>query len=348
MTTTNENLFTQPFRVEELWFTDGNIVLTAGNAQYKVYRGILAKQSTVFADMLSLPLPPDGDEQVDGCPAVTLHDAEVEVTPFLKALFDASFFQAFPTETDFTTIYGCLRLAHKYDVDFLRQRALVHFSSVYPMTLKGYQDGTSFASLGDRMLSSVCSWEIPEDDEAVLCALQLAREVGATWTLPIIFYELGESFFRLGHKIFSGVVYEGVRAQIGQDDATTLIHGLHAQIAQGAVVMRFLCHSDEVSDCPSPLACLRRRLYTAETMRALNENYLSQPLVLWAPDDWDQMEDQCAACLAELKLQHATALEAFWEELPSMYDLPPWKDLEEMKRAAIGQHQSDSENEQDS
>ncbi|KAJ7061540.1 hypothetical protein C8F01DRAFT_937617, partial [Mycena amicta] len=46
---------TQLRRIEELWFEDGNIVLQAGAAMYRVYRGTLAMHSSVFKDMLSFP-----------------------------------------------------------------------------------------------------------------------------------------------------------------------------------------------------------------------------------------------------------------------------------------------------
>jgi hypothetical protein len=78
----------QPQRHQELWFDDGNIVIQAGNTQFRVYRGVLAARSTVFQDMLSFPQPPDS-ELVEGCPLVQLHDSTAEVTVFLKAIFDS-------------------------------------------------------------------------------------------------------------------------------------------------------------------------------------------------------------------------------------------------------------------
>ena len=76
-----------PRRMESLWFEDGNIIIQAGSIQYRVYRGILAKHSPVFKDMLAFPQPPDS-ELFDGCPVVRLPDPEVEVTLFLRALYD--------------------------------------------------------------------------------------------------------------------------------------------------------------------------------------------------------------------------------------------------------------------
>ncbi|KAF8209359.1 hypothetical protein K438DRAFT_2062479 [Mycena galopus ATCC 62051] len=119
---------------QEVWFVDGNLIVQAGNIQYRVYRGFLATYSKVFEDMLSLPQPPDA-QLAEGCPFVKLPDPEFEVTPFLRAIFQPDFFIPFPARTEFDTIVGYLHLSHKYGVDHLLRRALVHFSSRYPSEL---------------------------------------------------------------------------------------------------------------------------------------------------------------------------------------------------------------------
>jgi hypothetical protein len=86
----------QPQHVQELWFDDGNIVIQAGNRQFRVYRGVLAARSTVFQDMLSFPQPPDS-ELVEGCPLVQLHDSTAEVTVLLKAIFDSGWVFLLPS-----------------------------------------------------------------------------------------------------------------------------------------------------------------------------------------------------------------------------------------------------------
>ena len=75
-------------RSGRLWYQDGNIVLVADGIGFKVYKGILARQSTVFADMLDIPQPKDRD-MYDGCPVVVLPDAAEEMRCLLLALFDA-------------------------------------------------------------------------------------------------------------------------------------------------------------------------------------------------------------------------------------------------------------------
>ena len=71
-------------------FRDGNIVLQADNVRFRVHEGILAANSTVFADMLSVPQP-DGGRDVDvenSCPVVVLQDSPEDLNYLLKALYD--------------------------------------------------------------------------------------------------------------------------------------------------------------------------------------------------------------------------------------------------------------------
>lgn len=70
------------------WFEDGNIILQAEWTQFKVYRGILAKNSEIFKDMFAMPLPAAGEELEDGCPVVHLSDRAEDWHHVLGALFD--------------------------------------------------------------------------------------------------------------------------------------------------------------------------------------------------------------------------------------------------------------------
>ncbi|KAJ7257166.1 hypothetical protein B0H12DRAFT_1015546 [Mycena haematopus] len=74
-------------RVPALWFPDGNLVLSAGSVLFRVFKGILAARSPVFADMLAFPQPEDA-ETLDGCPVLRLDDSAADTMYFLKAIFD--------------------------------------------------------------------------------------------------------------------------------------------------------------------------------------------------------------------------------------------------------------------
>ena len=72
----------------DVWFPDGNIVLVASGAAFKVHKGQLQRHSEIFRDMFSVPQPQDAQDLFDGCPWVELHDAPVDVLYLLRALYD--------------------------------------------------------------------------------------------------------------------------------------------------------------------------------------------------------------------------------------------------------------------
>ncbi len=48
---------------ETLWHKDGNIVLASDAIMYRVHKGVLANQSTVFRDMFELPNTEEGGSE---------------------------------------------------------------------------------------------------------------------------------------------------------------------------------------------------------------------------------------------------------------------------------------------
>lgn len=72
----------------DVWFSDGSVVLRAGDTLFRVFSGILALQSSVFNDLFTLPQPLDDSESFDGCPLITLQDGEKELEDFLRVIHD--------------------------------------------------------------------------------------------------------------------------------------------------------------------------------------------------------------------------------------------------------------------
>ena len=71
----------------DFWFRDGNIVIIAGSAAFKVHRGQLERHSEIFRDLFSIPQPLEQD-MIDGCSYVELPDCPSDVFYFLSALYD--------------------------------------------------------------------------------------------------------------------------------------------------------------------------------------------------------------------------------------------------------------------
>ncbi|EFI28538.1 hypothetical protein CC1G_13560 [Coprinopsis cinerea okayama7 len=194
-----ENLIRSDF-----WFLDGNIVLLAGNAAFKVHRGQLERQSEVFRDLFSIPQPASNQDLIDGCSWVELHDRPADVFYFLSALYDGLYFKI-PRTNDFACVSAVLRLSTKYLVEALRTRCLARLELDWPTTLSGWdiREREALDDKGRYLPREVCCHPI--------LLMELAIELGAQHLLPSAFYDLS----RYGpSKIMAGTTYHAVALDV--------------------------------------------------------------------------------------------------------------------------------------
>ncbi|TFK49217.1 hypothetical protein OE88DRAFT_1736862 [Heliocybe sulcata] len=118
----------------DLWFEDGNVVFQAQTTFFRVHRGVLAANSSVFKDMFSFPQPANANV----IPEVELHDTAKEVEHFFKTIFIAGYYDRH-CKTDFEVVAAVLRLSTKYDVPSYRQRAIKQLALVFPTTLDAWK-----------------------------------------------------------------------------------------------------------------------------------------------------------------------------------------------------------------
>ncbi|KAK7012786.1 hypothetical protein R3P38DRAFT_3585217 [Favolaschia claudopus] len=196
-----------PQRADRLWFTPDVVIIRAQSRVFQVFTAILKQKSSVFADMFTMPQPPPADsETMDGVPVVTVHDEPAQMEVFLRAIFDSEFFMPPPAETRIGDTLGILRLAHKYDVPYLRRRALQHLDCIYPTDLLGY----------DSKVEPTLDRDVPLADR--LLSVGIAKEVDALWLLPAAYYDmcrwpldrlLGESLSLLPSRGFEAHSHRG-------------------------------------------------------------------------------------------------------------------------------------------
>jgi len=73
---------------DDMWLSDGSVVLAAEDTLFKVHKSQLARHSVAFRDMFALSSPARAGERVDGCDVVRLHDSWQDVESLLRALYD--------------------------------------------------------------------------------------------------------------------------------------------------------------------------------------------------------------------------------------------------------------------
>ncbi|KAJ7051318.1 hypothetical protein C8F01DRAFT_1174985 [Mycena amicta] len=334
---------TTPRRVDGLWFSDGNIVIQAEDLIFKVFQGILAARSPIFRDMLAIPPPEarDVDDSFEDCPLVRLPDSAADTESFLRAIFDSEFFPAYPARIEFAALQGCLRLSNKYEVDYLRQRALVHFSSGFPVHLS-LLDKRHYEAESLNPMERI-SW-IEEQGElpvaTLLECIEMAREVDALWVLPAAFYALACQLGKAERLVRVVSRDEDDPSSLSPIDKTAFLKGYdqHRQAVWG--IFAFLSDpnvSGKKSLCAQKTKCQAERLRAVGSWLSVLDSRSRKPLhILQIKKSGDgPLRHVCDVCRTELAQVFHQKRQVFWDGVPSDYGLPQWGELKRIMKEAL-------------
>ncbi|KAJ6452330.1 hypothetical protein C8R47DRAFT_998134 [Mycena vitilis] len=308
-------------QIADLWFSNDRLVaLRAGESIFRVPKSILAARSSVFQAMFEFPQPAapdgemaDGDELIDGSPVVRLHDSPMEVEPFLRAIFDSSYFMPPPAEIGFLEVLGILRLSHKYDVDYLHKRALRHMETVYPVQLEDVDSITDNNNLG-------------YDDAYAhldLLAIPILHEVGAVWLLPCAYYNLA--------TFTAGRLFEEKWDQFPTDMQQICIL-LQACNVQGT--HRIFQAMSLVSECETRDACDLAKFRFMKGCDFESEDLNRLPL-FERQYPIDSQNGACIDCSGRAQARYEELRAAFWNGLPANGGMEIWEVLLEQRRLAL-------------
>ncbi|KAJ7648594.1 hypothetical protein DFH06DRAFT_1209153 [Mycena polygramma] len=282
---------------------------------------MLAARSTVFRDMIDFPQPMDGStELVEGIPVVVLHDDPEDLEPFIRAIFDSSYFMPPPNPVQLPVVLSILRLSHKYDVPYLYRRALEHLVSA------GWCP-TSFSDpTANGLIESLMATTLPP-----LSVILAATEVGESWLLPWAYYVLASnSCETLNQPSF---VPSNERRYV---DKCILAH---PHLIRGTLaVNRFL--TKDYPACETADICRRVRSQTfSEVLDNVKGGVDLDPLGEWQHADRDLplllSRGMCTACYVVAAVHYEEAMTEFWESIPAIFGFPAWKELHAQKTAVL-------------
>ncbi|KAJ3734349.1 hypothetical protein DFJ43DRAFT_1064897 [Lentinula guzmanii] len=301
-----------PYVVLDLWYPDGNLILENEDSIFKVYSGLLAQKSTVFRDMFTFPQPTSSQE----IPTVRLYDSTEDLTWFLKAIFDAEFFEPPPSTTDLSIVGGILRLSSKYDVQFLRKRAMLHVQTTYPSTLKAWKRRDTHRS-------------IPPVDNSPFAILPLVHEFELDWALPAVLYCLCSYNV---DQIIDGVTFRTQHFTLGEEDKRKVLIG-RAELVHLQNKLSFRClRSPPHRDCPSRTECAEQFRKWLDHVSSWN---MADPLD-YLDENWESLEeDLCLSCIAQSKNDTQVTQHEIWEKLPQIFKLQSWTELKVLEDKAM-------------
>ncbi|KAJ7127405.1 hypothetical protein C8R43DRAFT_1240370 [Mycena crocata] len=227
-----------------------------------------------------------GSDMIDGIPVVQLHDSPEDVEPFLRAIFYSRYEREGRTSLR-SLMNGILRLAHKYEVEYLFRRALFHLESLYPIDLIGYNNiGSHHTMLNFRGTA----------------------EVEATWLLPYAYYITAG--VDLNTLFATGNAWKALAPHIKETCCFT-----HAHQLQGVVnINGFLT---EYSTCSHSESCNTVKF---NFLSMLHHRTLDapDPLADWSEDRWRELKKGlCGDCFILSQKMHDTSLADIWNDLPA-------------------------------
>ncbi|KAK7025116.1 BTB domain-containing protein [Favolaschia claudopus] len=295
----------------ETWRDDGNVVLQAGNVQFRAHWSVLALHSSVFSDMRGLPQPPD-QPTVEGCPVIELFDDSADVEYLLKALYIPSFHckKVLPLPV----IGALLRLGRKYDIKYLFDSAVARLTSEFPATLQELD----IAMSSNRKVENIRGYATMTSCNLIFDIITLAHENQIFTVLPLAYY-------------LAAVYKPRALFEINDNDEGNPrlppIHLRRCISGRESLITKQLLPSYvfgwvtkwEFKDCTTVAACrhFRESFLTAclqeRALLALNAEWTAARL--------------CQNCSGHAEKLISAGREKIWNELPEIFDLPPWNEL---------------------
>ncbi|KAI0370987.1 hypothetical protein BV20DRAFT_966095 [Pilatotrama ljubarskyi] len=295
----------------ELWFEDGNLVLVAGDVEFKVYRGPLIAHSLVFTDMLSLPQPAGADhsERTERtCPVIPLHDSPDDLRHVLRVFVPGSSLRAGAFEPSYEEVSACIRIGHKYQIDALVQRNLAFLARLYPSDFDSY--------LAARRLGRPPTFTPAH----AIGVVNLARLTAESSLLPAALMECCS----LGANIVHGLERpDGTRETLSPEDLGRCFVGRARMAQASARIAHQMFRQSVARGCRHPACCLRvlQRLLNdlgdARIELVSNLDWCAS----WTEylDDKDDERELCGKCYKMLEEERPRQLQReVWQVLPTM------------------------------
>lgn len=334
LTTTSMEKHPNPTKHEDFWFHDGSVILQVESKLFRVHQTILANHSEVFAGLFEVPQPP-GENMLEGCHIVVLHDKEQDFVDLLHAVYNPScvflfhpllfhshlttsririyrYFDTLPPTADVDTVLtfisGILRLSTKYLARTLRNRCITLFTSKFPSTFSDYT-AKSTSTSHERYKS-----------DSVMRAISLARETHVYEVLPYAYYCVARMSMKRLMKEREG--------DIGwKDKCQCMVGRERLRWAEMSVSHSFLLVFQRASSCHT-LTCAHTRGPHAE-WHILEAAKSPNPLRGFTR--WGQL-NVCKECEVHCQTAHLNGRKDVWKRLPSFFDLPDWEVLKERQK----------------
>ena len=235
------------------------------------------------------------------------------------------FFERPPAETSYDVVLAILKLSTKYEVAYLRKRALAHLCLSYPLSLDQWNRRQEVSTLAAEL--EVDAW--PGSTSKTLKVIEVAKKLDIPWILPAAYYDCSTASLEL--LLNYSKWNDG---SIDLDTKNSILIGYHKQATSTHSKMLEFLYCDPLDNCMQKEVCgeERRRFYGATQQWSI-----TKPLEVMVDGDWEcYLGDLCELCLGVSKVLFEKARKEFWERLPEIYGLPKWEVLVGKYEEAVG------------
>ncbi|PIL26528.1 hypothetical protein GSI_12286 [Ganoderma sinense ZZ0214-1] len=297
-------------RHADFWLDDGNLILLAGDTAFRVYKGLLTKNSGVFADMFATGSA-DATETFDSCPVVRLPDHPADLSDFLQYLMPCSKLRlcdGLPV-SDFAELHAAIHLAHKYQCPDVEMRALSLLKNFYSPPLADHHVHAH-------------SPKSPMARPPRLAAIAAANVARLTETPSMIPFALYQVSTLEGAMLDGYARRDGSIEHLSASDLRLCIDARGSLAHEMVLYVRSAFtpgHSDRctnIEQCTMALNDIRddmeERLGTCDILDA----YKGRPIEVWLADF-----ELCEACAGEVLVREDAERRRVWRLLPGIFGM---------------------------
>ncbi|RPD60934.1 hypothetical protein L227DRAFT_563357 [Lentinus tigrinus ALCF2SS1-6] len=289
-------------RDDDFWFEDGNIVLVAGDVEFRLYQVPLIRRSPVFRETLSMP---QGDGISIAVPEVKLFDHPSDIRRLLGGIIFGSDLRFVKGDPDFTTLSSLIRMGHKYQVEDVVEAGLEYLRSFYPPRLahdEGMPDGPPNFSKRDH-----------------IGVVNLARLTNSPDLLPVAFLHCCMLDPR---ELVKGIEREdGTTETLSPDDLATVLIAREELIKADALDCLYILDVNEnccsVEECRETLMEVLTSSIAVQEQRSFSADW-REP---WRPFLEKIGAVPCEACIEGIEVNEETRLEELCGRWPKIVGL---------------------------
>ncbi|KAH9833975.1 uncharacterized protein C8Q71DRAFT_770391 [Rhodofomes roseus] len=305
---------------EEIWFADGNVVLEAKGHVFRIYQGLLAHNSEIFRDLFTVPQP-TSMETYEGCPIVHLTDRPEDLRHLLRVIYHGNRYYRPDEQLEFAAVAALVRLAHKYQIDHVRDAYLWRMKSCFCTELATWEIVTEGPGYG----SPIMKFRLAD----AIAAVNIARLTGTESMLPSALYLC----CRLGtERLLNGCSCpDGTLESLDPADVIKCIDARHI-LHQKYINTRFELYNPirpslQCLECRTKVEVIRQRIMCPRltTMKFAVDLLLSPFCTRF---DIRQTEGRiyiCPECQSVLRMAEESLRKETWTELPQLLgiEVPP-------------------------